>query len=122
MMADSSYEISGKLYHVRFYGKSRDNYSSSFQMLVDGKTGVLYGLNGIDFFRAIKLHIRDVMRDLGVDVVLFTMRRSAYLALSRSLRGIATMDIVRGIEAYGRDMLEIRLELVNDSKDSYTQS
>ena len=108
----SRYEISGKVFHIRFYDKDQDRYSSSFQMVVDGNIGMIYGLNGAGFFKCIPLHIASIMRDLEVNTILFTMMRGTYDALSKALSGIAQMEIAREVRAHDRDMLEVRLTLV----------
>lgn len=96
---------------MRIYEGNKDNYSCSFQMFVEGKIGTVYGLNGSGFLKAIPLHVRNIMNDLSVDVVIFTMLPVAFHALSRSLKGIATLTAVRKFENYQREMLEVRLEL-----------
>lgn len=108
----SKYEISGKIFHIRFYENDSDKYSSSFQMVVDGNIGIIYGLNGAGFFRCIKDSIRGIMKDLNVDTIFFTMMADTLKFLNISLEGVALLEIIREVKAHDRDMLEIKLKLV----------
>jgi hypothetical protein len=108
----SSYEITGKIFHVRFYENDPNRYTSSFQMTVDGKIGIIYGLNGIGFFKGIKDNAENIMNDLGVDTIFFTMMPDTYSYLSKALDGKAILEIVREVTAHNRVMLEIKLKLI----------
>lgn len=108
----SSFEISSKMFHVRFYSeKSKDRYSSSFQLFVDGNTGIIYGLNGSDFFKNISKHILGIMHLTGIDRVLFTMMRDTYDQLEKRIKDQVDLSVVREVKAHGRDMVEIELRL-----------
>lgn len=108
----SKYEISSKIFHIRFYENDNNRYTSSFQMVVDGKIAIIYGLNGIGFFKGIKNHFKDIMRELSVDTVFFTMMPDTLAYLGKALDGEAKLEIIREVNAHNRKMLEIKLQLM----------
>lgn len=108
----SKYEISGKIFHIRFYESDNTRYAASFQMVVDGKIAIIYGLNGMGFFKCIKEHVRNIMCDLEVDTIFFTMMTDTFTYLNKALENEAILEIIRNVNAHNRDMLEIKLKLV----------
>ena len=56
-----------------FYSGHPDNYTSSFQIFLEGNLGIIYTLNGKDFLSQIENNIDRLYKECGIEIIMFSM-------------------------------------------------
>ena len=106
------YEISPKLFQVRFYDRHPDKYSACFQMFVDGERGFIYSLIGDGFYLMFPPMLPGIMKDCGVTSIEASTAKTHYEYMKKKLANIATVEIVGNTIVANRDMVWIKIMLV----------
>ena len=109
-MALPRMEIAAKMYHVRFYDKHEDRYSSSFQVFVDGDSGHIYGLNGNGFLKILRDFTQEFFTSLGVKYVFFYMMEET-LAAFKGVAASLDVEELERLTTANRPMVKVRISL-----------
>lgn len=82
------FEISGKGYQFRFYGKNKDNYEWSFAYHKEDRLAVVWGLNGTQFYANFASVAREFFEKAEIDAILCTMTEKHARFFKRASKAI----------------------------------
>lgn len=103
------FEISPKLFQVRFYDEHPDKYEASFQIYVESDRGILYSLNGFNFYERFSYMLADIMQNLKITQIEATVARPHFRAIKNYLKTY-DVEIIEHVENANREMVWISIK------------